>query len=145
MSNIKRALDEQLQRVAVYGTLLQGFGNNRLLHDAQYLGATVLPGWEMYSLGGFPAITLPDGDEQPRIQVEIYEVNKDTLDRLDRLEGYPHFYDRMEVAYNLGDGEDLAWIYWIKNLHNWADARGVSQLPRIECGSWREFRYQRGA
>ena len=93
----------------------------------------------MYSLGHFPAIT-PTKVGKPRIQVEVYEVDQDVMNALDRLEGYPRFYDRVEVEYNLGEGVEKAWVYFIHNV----DTYRHNQIPlqRIETGSWRDWRVQ---
>ena len=96
--------------VAVYGTLRQGQGNyHRLL--SQYEMITLErteEEWEMHSLGGFPAI-IPGFQN---IVIEIFDVDRTTMDALDRLEGYPNFYDRRQITTSLGD----AWIYFQHEL-----------------------------
>lgn len=143
MSFSKRMLEQQpaaLSRVAVYGSLLEGFGNHRLLEGSQKLGSTIIEGYNMYSLGAFPCI-VPNNDDG-RIQVEVYEVDAETMQRLDFLEGYPHMYDRHEVEYDLGQGEELAWIYF---MHKVPGVGGGYTMPRIESGSWKEYRFAKGA
>lgn len=95
-----------MSRVAVYGSLRQGFHNHPLLEGAEFIGTTVTDQeYTMYSLGSFPAVTLTIPYSQ--IVVEIYEVDDYTLARLNRLEGYrgegmDNFYDRSEVQTGLG-------------------------------------------
>jgi gamma-glutamylcyclotransferase (GGCT)/AIG2-like uncharacterized protein YtfP len=87
--------------LAVYGTLRQGFGNNRLLSRATYLGYgnTLGGGWRMYCNGAFPyAVQSYDiDDEADDIAVELYEVDDDTLSTCNKLEGFPGWYDRTSV------------------------------------------------
>ena len=97
--------------VAVYGTLKRGHGNyKRLLTEAEFLGEERINGWDMYHLGGFPAIVEGDGE----ITVETFKVNQEEFKRLDGLEGYPHFYDRKLIETSQGD----AWIYFFRNKPN---------------------------
>lgn len=117
-------------KVFVYGTLLSGFGNNRLLVDSKYLGQEIIEGFEMYSLGGFPAITPGKG----RILGEVYEVDEKTMTRLDGLEGYPNFYNRMKIDIN--NNTDEAWVYFMDNPHRF---RGGS-TPLVVSGSWKTYR-----
>lgn len=113
-------------RVAVYGSLRQGMGNHRLLENSKFLGKDKLDGFIMYSLGGFPCIrtVFPEGNT---ITVEVYEVDDATFERLDRLEGYPSFYDRKKVGTQYGE----AWIYTIER---------EKSRPVVESGDWVLFR-----
>jgi len=79
--------------IAVYGTLRKGCANHRYLADAKYIGTGKLLGWNMYSNGSYPYVSKGNGS----IKVEIYEVDKDTLARIDDLEAYPTHYERMRV------------------------------------------------
>ena len=102
-----------MNKVAVYGSLRKGFGNHVLLEhvESHKKGKTVDVPFTMYHLGGFPAI-VQDADGGA-VVVEVYDVDDATFARLDRLEGYPSFYDRMEVDVDLEDGStDTAWIYF---------------------------------
>lgn len=77
---------EANDKVFVYGTLKKGFGNHRLLKDAEFICEDMTkPLYTMYSLGGFPAIQQ-GGDTS--IIGEVYKIDKDTLAHLDVLEGY---------------------------------------------------------
>ena len=87
-----------MNRVFVYGTLKKDFGNHYFLKDSEFLGHAEVKG-TIYSLGHFPGAKL---DEEGIIKGEIYEVNKETLERLDRLEGHPRLYLRTKVPCNLG-------------------------------------------
>jgi len=117
-----------LTKVAVYGTLKQGHGNHRLLTDSKFLGKASVKG-RMYHLGGFPGVRL---DEPGTVQVELYEVDNDTLRRLDRLEGYRegaadnNFYTREIVE---TDTEEHVSIYQISKDY-------TSDKRIIASGDW---------
>ena len=116
-------------RVFVYGTLLSGESNNhRFLSFSNKLGDQKVEGLQMYSLGYFPACVYTGNDEHV-VTGEVWEVDEETFRGLDRLEGYPSFYDRILVSTEYGE----AWVY----VH--------SQTPPttlITSGDWREFNSQ---
>ena len=45
-----------MDKVFVYGTLKEGFGNNRLLKDSQKISEDAVEGFVMYHMGGFPGV-----------------------------------------------------------------------------------------
>lgn len=95
--------------VAVYGTLRKGYWNHSLIEKTKFIGKTKTdPKWAMHiSSGQFPVL-IPGSNS---IVVEVYDVNKETLARLDMLEGYPNFYNRKLIKTEYGD----AWIYFMQN------------------------------
>lgn len=121
--------------VAVYGSLRQGLGNHRLLENdgVNFLGnGETLSNATMISMGAFPAITQPsaEGGNYP-IRVEVYEVDEPTFQSLERLEGYPTFYDREEVQVVMSDKTTIkANIYFIARC----DERNVSNI--LDHGDW---------
>lgn len=120
-------------KVAVYGSLRKGMGNHKYhLGDAKYLGTEqTSEKFKMFSLGGFPAV-VPDCRGYP-VTVEVYEIDEAYhLPRLDRLEGYPHFYNRMPMSTSHGE----AWIYYI-------DSPDRSFQTEVNSGDWVEFYNQR--
>ena len=84
-----------MSKIFVYGTLRQGFGNHRLLEQADFLGSAVTV--EDYSMfgGGIPFVN-PNVKKYP-IVGEVYEVNENQLKRLDALEGHPDWYYRTPI------------------------------------------------
>jgi len=116
-----RSLDSAI-RVAVYGSLRRGMGNDGLLSGSELLGTTGVEGFEMYSLGAFPACVPTDGEEM--VQVEVYEVDMGTLESLDMLEGYPNFYDRQRVSTVFGE----AFMYF---MHQEPEGQ-----PKVIGGDW---------
>ena len=114
------------QLVAVYGSLRHGLGNHRLLQGAEFKGLdTTQPEWTMYSLGGFPGL-MQEG-ETP-ITIEVYEVDVDTFARLDGLEGYPRFYNRVEIDTIYGK----AWIYFLQD-------NSYRDHSIVQSGDWKSF------
>ena len=113
-------------KIFVYGTLMTGFGNNRLLRSSKLLRtATTRPEFTMLHLGGFPGI-VRGGDTV--IHGEVWEVDQSTLHDLDRLESHPNFYRREDIT--LSDVED-AQVYVLPQ--HW-----LSQGNRIILsGDWR--------
>ena len=104
-------------KVIVYGTLRKDQGNYFAtgLSKATHLGteAAYLP-FEMYSLGAFPALVRDDVTH--RIVGDVFQVDADMMSRLDMLEGYPDFYDRMIVTLGQTDFHPPmhAWVYYMK-------------------------------
>jgi gamma-glutamylcyclotransferase (GGCT)/AIG2-like uncharacterized protein YtfP len=116
--------------VFVYGTLLAGESNHRVLGDSECLGRAVTrPGFRFVDCGYYPA-ALTDGETA--IVGEVYRVNEVTLERLDYLESVPRLYDRKLIE--LADGS-VAWIY----LLNPAGYLAGRDLPGIPGGDWRAY------
>lgn len=112
----------------VYGTLKRGFGNNRLLDGAKYIGKAITPPeYTMVSLGGFPGV-IHSG--QTVVSGEIWEVDDpmQTL-RVDRLEGHPNFYRREEVPVQTADGVENAWIYLLPDTY-------LKTHKQVVSGEW---------
>jgi gamma-glutamylaminecyclotransferase len=103
--------------VAVYGSLKRGFGNHRLLEQAQFVGVGETP--PIYQMRGagrsYPGIFSGDS----RVQVEVFSVTDSELKRLDQLEGHPSFYNREVTNILLDSGEALpAFIYKLPDTYN---------------------------
>lgn len=87
--------------IAVYGTLKRGYGNNRLLTDAEYLGtAKLADGYYLLGSGGSIPYLSSGHSKRPKninVEVELFAVTTDQLGPVDRLEGHPNFYRRVVV------------------------------------------------
>lgn len=119
------AMLEPGRLVFVYGTLMKGQGNHRLLVEAERLGeAYTEPSFELYSLGGFPGMICGGRDA---VRGELYRVNERTLDALDRLEGHPNFYVRSMIRLR---GGEVVETYLL-------DRQQVEGCRRIESADWR--------
>jgi len=95
----------------VYGTLKQGHGRNGALETATFLGRTILSSrLDLVNLGPFPALT--PGNRQTDTLGEAYLVDDATLSRLDRIEGHPDFYRRVQQVTEFGP----TWVYVLPEI-----------------------------
>ena len=109
--------------VLVYGTLKRGGALNRALSSSTFLGEeTTPPEYTMAKLGWFPGVRR-EGDTP--IQGEVFEIDDETLQQLDRVEGYPTLYTRELIDTSFG----RAWIY----LYN---SEFTSSHSLIDDGNW---------
>lgn len=95
-----------MTRVFVYGTLKSGFPNHRIMENAKatFVGKSHIGYFQMYTLGPFPAVV--PCKKQSMVFGEVYDV--EDIRPLDMLEGYPDFYDRVQVETAYGP----AWVYF---------------------------------
>src|SRR5579859_6470451 len=113
-----------MARVFVYGTLKRDYHNSRLMATAKFIGkAYTVDTFRMFSVG-FPVIRPNDNGHS--VSGELYDVDPETLDRLDALEAEGRMYDRRSVPVVIVDGpgkdiiEDKTYIY-VGNEHYWGD------------------------
>lgn len=119
-----------MNKILVYGSLKKGYGNHRLLERATFLGqATTVPSFTLLDLGHFPGIVRSGSTP---VMGELYEVDAETLARLDRLEGHPGFYRREAIDVVLEDGS-LATVEGYVLPLSWLHEGRVTQIP---SGSW---------
>lgn len=98
-------------KVFVYGTLKSGGqirGLNQFGDGAVIVGKaqTVYPDYDMIDLGAFPGV-VKGGTY--KIQGEVWEVDDETMQDLDAIEGYPDFYNREVTMTTQGK----AWMYYL--------------------------------
>ncbi len=93
-------------KVFVYGTLKKGFHNHHLLEGHEGKDAIAL-GIELYEGPGIPFAKEGDG----KIMGELYEVDCNSLEKLDQLEGHPFFYCRKLKAIECEGKKQKAYIY----------------------------------
>lgn len=106
-------------KVFVYGSLKVGFHNHYILEGSEFIGDAVTSGkYSMLDLGSFPGVDI--SNNKTYILGEVYNVDPETFRRLDSLEGYPDFYNRVEVVLNLDSGAICtAWMYYLVNPSNY--------------------------
>ncbi len=115
-------------KVLVYGTLLAGEHNHRLLASARCLGeAMTCEGFALFDLGAFPGMVRA---REGTVVGEVYEVDRETLAALDRLEGHPDFYRRTEITLAPPMDAEPVWTYLLRP----EQVAGRKQIP---SGSWR--------
>lgn len=112
-----------MEKVLVYGSLRMGEGNNYLLEGSDFMGEIKFTGFTLHNLGYYPAIVENEENGQ-EIVGEVWEITNDTFNRLDRLEGYPHYYNRKQIETEFGP----AWVYFNNN--------SISR-PIVESGDWK--------
>ena len=85
-----------MNKVFVYGTLKKGGRFHSVLESSEYIGkGETGPDFELYDTkAGYPAVKLGGNT---KISGEIYNVDKDTLSKLDYIEGHPDFYERKKT------------------------------------------------
>ena len=109
-------------KVAVYGTLKRGgrLHTNMELIKAKFIEEVEIDGFEMFHLGGYPAIVEKKGES---VQAEVFEIDDAGLSRLDRVEGYPTLYQRKMTPHG--------WVYFMETRDFIGDS------PKIEDGNWK--------
>jgi gamma-glutamylaminecyclotransferase len=113
------------REVFVYGTLLRGECNHRLLARARFVGEAVTEArFELVDLGAYPAMCAGG---TMAVRGECYCVDARTLARLDRLEGHPDYYERVEIR--LATGREVETYVMPRSE--------VAGRPRIGSGDWR--------
>ena len=109
--------------VFCYGSLKRGFHNHHLLNQSKYLGDHVTEAeFTMYDLGSYPAITE---NGHSAIHGEVYDDAPNTFNNLDVLEGYPEFYNRIQIMTSFG----FVWVYVLNLLVN-------GGKPVVKSGVW---------
>jgi gamma-glutamylcyclotransferase (GGCT)/AIG2-like uncharacterized protein YtfP len=102
-----------------------------VLRGATLVGAArTEASFALHDLGAFPGMVDGGADA---ITGEVYEVDVETLARLDALEGHPRFYRRTPIA--LADGSFVE-TYLLTRAQ-------VEGRPVVTTGSWRAHRKER--
>ncbi len=124
-------MNSELKQVFVYGTLRSGQPNHYHLRGQHLLGqARTTPSFNLVSLGHFPAM-IHGGTTA--VIGEVYEVDGQALEDMDRLEGHPGFYRRESIA--LEDGRQvLAYLLPKDQSYN---------TTPIPSGDWMDAATQR--
>ena len=117
-------------KVFVYGTLKKGFGNHYLLSNSKLLGDSYTKqAYDLYNLGYYPAMT---DNGNYIIKGELYEVDKDTLYRLDMLEGEGYLYLRKKIEVYCNGISENCFTYIIKSKPQ--RYKSIEPTPRINTG-----------
>jgi gamma-glutamylaminecyclotransferase len=113
------------QRVFVYGTLLRGQVNHRLLAGAVCLGPhSTAPVFTLFHLGTYPGLVRGG---TTAVAGEVYRVDGATLCRLDVLEDYPRLYGRVLIPTPYGG----TWVYHYRG--------SIQGCQVIRSGDWRDL------
>ncbi|MDM8539433.1 gamma-glutamylcyclotransferase family protein, partial [Desulfobacterales bacterium HSG17] len=103
-------------KVFVYGTLKRGYGNyEHYLKDAVFLGkASTKERWTMTGETlPFPYVLEQNNTIGNNVVGEVFAVTKKELSALDRLEGIPHHYKKVEtkIIYEDDSSEETVTMY----------------------------------
>lgn len=128
-----------MEKVFVYGTLREGFWNHCFLNGAEKIGKTWIT-TEKFAMGkwgptGFPMacrkyVGMAKKFKPHEIVGELYAVNDEHMENLDRLENNGRLYQREEVEiFNPETGEyQDAWMYLY--------LRRLEGLENVKNGDW---------
>ncbi len=116
--------------VFIYGTLRRGsanamsirFPNSRFVADAKVGGS-------LYDLGAYPGLLI--GESDSLVIGEVYEVDNETLGKLDDFESSSHYW-RKQVKISLGTQSKKCWIYA-------PNPEAFSRHTLIASGDWIEY------
>ena len=77
------------------------------------LGLAILDDYQFYFYGHGHANIRPQLDE--KVEGVLFKIDLDCLQALDRVEGYPHVYQRQIIKVNYQDKSALAQVYIVQN------------------------------
>ncbi len=87
-------MEREINKIFVYGTLMEGQRAHDRLSDARLIGKAILRDYRMFDLGSFPGIQPHKGGS---IVGELYEVSDDMITKLDSYESEGELYNREKV------------------------------------------------
>ena len=102
---------DECDLVFTYGTLMRGYGNNRLLEGAFFKGEAETVEKYMLTASGIPFVHPKHNKVE--IKGEVWEVR--TLRQfihLDALESHPNWYKREIIEVRVKNKIKKAWIYF---------------------------------
>ena len=116
--------------VFVYGTLKKGQGNYfRLLHDkpgVRFVDEAVTVNKYSMKVSGIPYVSKKDKTHAVKITGHVFEVEYDTLKRLDMLEGHPEWYYREKIHVKCKNGAIVsAYIYFNEEGRGFYSQSGI--------------------
>lgn len=118
-----------LHRIFVYGTLLKGEGNHRLITSQQFEGEGYIRGFNLYDLGYYPGIR-PSGHPEHVVYGEAYLIDDRTLEKVNELEGEGSLYLLQYTDVTMGDKTVTAGVY----VYNYL----CRKSSRIHSGCWKQ-------
>lgn len=103
-----------------YGTLRRGFRNHHFLENAKFIATaisiekidTVLRTTPDYP-EGYPVAFISKSPKAQNLSGEIFEIDEITLSRIDKLEDYPHEYDRVSLQFECEDNITRSALIYI--------------------------------
>ena len=134
-------------RLFVYGTLRQGGTNHHLIFGSPFLGvATTADSYVMVTQKSrsFPYIFKHSDHHTVPVQGEMYEINQETLRRLDILEGHPDHYRRQQILVTSKKGDAYACAAYIledPDMIQEITAELGTRFVFVRDGDWTECKH----
>ena len=149
-------------KVFVYGTLMSGFGNNRVLgKDAALIGRGYIRGYSMLDLGAYPGIRIAGNCPRGKgiVHGELWEISEGALIQVDALEGAPTLYERRSCWVSFGNPETENELFYSDRQRWFTDCSqealtylylgagfslshrsrvSPTDSGRVPCGDWRK-------
>jgi gamma-glutamylcyclotransferase (GGCT)/AIG2-like uncharacterized protein YtfP len=120
-------------RLFLYGSLMRGLHNHHLLDGARFIAEDrTRAAFTLCDFGSFPAMVAGGTTS---VAGEVWEVNADTLARLDALEGHPRWYRRTPIVLA---SRRKAETYLMP-------ADKIGGRPSVDSGDWRRHRAEADA
>lgn len=119
-----------MKKILVYGSLRNGMYNNSRIFGSnrEPIETIVMEGYDLYSLGSYPAIKKGDN----KVVMELLEVSEEEYERIERMElgaGYITEYSEEYKAY--------FWVY--KDAYDFLKTK-----KPIESGDWVQYLTDKG-
>ncbi len=93
--------------VFVYGTLKKGKDLHHHLKKSRFLGEGFIVGYDIYLVSWYPAVVKGSG----KVYGEVYAVDRETLDVLDKVEDEGKLYKRIKENVKMGGKTVSCWVY----------------------------------
>lgn len=98
--------------IATYGTLKKGYNNYELhLTNSTYIGSGTTQDKYPLIIKDMPYLIEEVGAGH-QIEVDIFTIDQQVLERLDELEDHPNWYRRKEIPINLNGKIYSCWLYF---------------------------------
>lgn len=123
-----------MKRIAVYGTLREGYGNHGYVRNATKIGiGTTKEKYTMFA-SGIPFVDK--ATPTSTIVVEVYDVSDEDMPSVDRLEGHPYVYKRESIDVIMENGEEVqAELYFYP-----VTASRERGLTLVKSGDYTDYR-----
>jgi gamma-glutamylaminecyclotransferase len=97
--------------IFVYGTLKRGQRNHHFLNDQKFLGeAQTEPRYRLYDSGQHPAL-VDVSENGIAVRGEVWQVNEETIRKLDEYEGVPDYFARRPILLQNLDAQVEAYYF----------------------------------
>lgn len=118
-----------MNRIAVYGSLRKGEYNYSAFskwHDMVHTGTHTVDGFDLYSLGAYPAATLGDG----KLIVDTFEVDDRCFNQINGMELGAGYYAH---TININGDDHIIWLQ-----------RSGYEERKVESGDWTKYLREKG-